>query len=61
MAELERAQLAFGGVRQAARILKTESGNAIPGPPRMTPATPAKIPPSTSPPARKTSPSARLR
>jgi HK97 family phage major capsid protein len=32
MAELERAQLAFGGVRQAARILKTESGNAIPWP-----------------------------
>jgi HK97 family phage major capsid protein len=32
MAELERAELAFGGVRQAARILKTESGNAIPWP-----------------------------
>jgi HK97 family phage major capsid protein len=32
MAELERAELMFGGVRQAARILKTESGNAIPWP-----------------------------
>lgn len=32
MAELERAQLQFGGVRQAARILQTSSGNVIPWP-----------------------------
>jgi HK97 family phage major capsid protein len=32
MAELERAQLQFGGVRKVARILKTQAGNAIPWP-----------------------------